>query len=206
VSAIGSDTTTGTAGCSFTGTVNGSYEITVGVNGYYTGLTEASSVLTVAPGGGTNFITGGGWLAEAISAGTYGADAGTRLNFGFNVKYNKAKTNLQGQANIIFRRGGHTYQIKSNAISSLMVNSTGTKGTASFISKASLNDVTNPFSPIALLGGLTLTLTMTDNGEPGSADTIGIQVMDGGTLVFSSTWSGVTTTQKLLNGGNLVVH
>jgi hypothetical protein len=47
---------------------------------------------------------------------------------------------------------------------------------------------------------------MTDRGEPGSSDTIGVTLWDGGKLVFSSEWNGAKTLEKQLDGGNLVVH
>jgi hypothetical protein len=204
------DTKTGTAGCNLTATV-GNYTITVVVGGYYKNDDQAQdpASLEVAPGGGTNFITGGGYVGMTSSAGQYPAASGTKMNFGFNVKYNKAKTNLQGHVNIIYRNAGHVYQIKSNSITSLTVN-LGPNGnppsTATFISKANLTDVTNPLAPINLGGGNTLQMAMLDNGEPGSTDTIGFTLTNGGALLFSSNWGGTKTTQKVLVGGNLVVH
>jgi hypothetical protein len=49
-------------------------------------------------------------------------------------------------------------------------------------------------------------VTMTDMGEPGSSDTIGVTVWDGSKLVFSSEWTGARTIEQLLGGGNVVVH
>jgi hypothetical protein len=75
------------------------------------------------------------------------------------------------------------------------------------VSKANLQDVTNPnIAPIAILGGLTLQLNLTDNGEPGNNDKIGVTLWNGNTLVFSSNWVSTQTVEMLLNGGNLVVH
>jgi hypothetical protein len=131
------------------------------------------------------------------------------MNFGFNVKYNKNKTNLQGHANIIYRNGGRVYQIKSNSTTSLTVNmGTGGKppSTATFIAKANLTDVTNPLAPVGLGGGYTLQMSMHDNGEPGASDTISFVLTDGGTLLFSSNWTGAKTEEKVITGGNLQVH
>jgi hypothetical protein len=66
--------------------------------------------------------------------------------------------------------------------------------------------VTNPLAPVSLGGNLTLQMTMTDTGEPGSSDTIGVTLWDGSTLVFSSEWTGAQTLEQPLDGGNLVVH
>ena len=99
------------------------------------------------------------------------------------------------------------YQIKSTAIDSLGV-TPGTPYKGQFNSKANIQDVTNPASPMAVAGGLILQLTMSDYGEPGSSDKIGITVTGGTTLWFSSNWGGMPpkTQEQLLGGGNLVVH
>jgi hypothetical protein len=48
---------------------------------------------------------------------------------------------------------------------------------------------------------------MTDEGDPGSNDMIGIVVYNkSGGVWFSSNWNGVSTVQQTLGGGNLVVH
>ena len=48
---------------------------------------------------------------------------------------------------------------------------------------------------------------MTDNGEPGSSDTIGITVWNkAGGLWLSSNWNGTKTVEQALAGGNLVVQ
>jgi len=50
-------------------------------------------------------------------------------------------------------------------------------------------------------------VTMDDNGEPGKNDTIGITVWrKSGGLWFSSNWTGTTTMEQLLGGGNLVTR
>ncbi len=135
-----------------------------------------------------SFITGGGYLVIGTSGGTYAADAGSQANFGFNVKYNgKNLKNLQGHATITFHSGGRTYQIKSNAIDSLGIalkNGSGGScagppsatcfGLADFRSKATLTDITDPLNPISLGGNLALQITLTDKGEPGANDSIGI--------------------------------
>lgn len=53
----------------------------------------------------------------------------------------------------------------------------------------------------------TLQLWMTDNGEPGANDTLGIQVLNkNGGMWFSSSWSGTKTVEQKLGGGNLAVR
>jgi hypothetical protein len=216
----GADLTIGTVSCAAqlsTGTSGGTtHDIWFSATGsvsYYKGTSGIEEV-TVAQPIGSAFITGGGYLINpATIAGQYAGDPGARTNFGFNVKYNKSLTNLQGNVNVIVRRGGAIYQFKSNSLSSLVTKpcSTGNAtptcpATASFQGKANGADVTNPLAPIPLGGNLTLQMTLTDRGEPGASDSIGITVYNGNTLLFSSQWSGTKTQETVLSGGNLVVH
>jgi hypothetical protein len=211
------------------------YTIGIVVNNYYTrNNTDDDTVIDVAQPIATSFITGGGYLMNpATTAGPYAPDANRKTNFGFNVKYNKSGTNLQGNVNVIFRRGTSVYQIKSNALSSLGVKYCNTLLTltscgllpttpctvnataacpiqATFQGKANLYDVTASGTPVLLGGGLSLQMSMTDRGEPGSADSIAISLYNslsnGSTLLLSSQWDGTRTTEKVLNGGNLVAH
>jgi hypothetical protein len=211
---INGATTTGTASCSVALGL-GTHQIDVYVNNYYFATTSGIVEVTQPNG---SFITGGGYLTIGKSAGKYQADPGSKMNFGFNVKYKNVKS-FQGQVNIIFRIGAHTYQIKSTAIDALGIalkTSNGKAcggppssicfGVANFRSKANLSDITNPIAPVSLGGNLILQVTMTDKGEPGSNDTIGVTLWNGSTLLFSSEWTGSKTLEVLLTGGNLVVH
>lgn len=204
-----SDTTVGTASCGTTLTASSStggtsYTVGIVVNGYYTRNDSAEDeVITVAQPLTSSFVTGGGYLVLANSAGQYPGDDGSKGNFGFNVKYNKSGTKLQGNVNLIIRSGGRVYQIKGNAISSLGV----AMPMANFTGKASITDITDPLNPVSVDGNATLQLWMRDNGEPGANDTFGIQVLNkNGGLWFSSNWDGSSTVEQNLGGGNLVVH
>jgi hypothetical protein len=203
------DTTTGTATCNTALTASsstGATQYTVGiiVTGYYDrNSSEDDTIITVAQPIPSNFITGGGFLVLSNSSGAVSGDSGSKANFGFNVKYNKSGKNLQGNVNIIVRYNGHVYQIKSNAMDSLGVSGTQ----ANFTGKASIQDITNPLNPVSVDGNATLQVWVTDNGDPGSSDTLAIQVLskDGGTW-FTSNWDGTRTVEQVLGGGNLSVH
>jgi len=151
-----------------------------------------------------NFITGGGCLINENSAGIYAGDPGLKTNFGFNVKFNKKLTNLQGKVNAIIRKDGRLYQIKTNATQSLVVDPIN--NTATFLSKANLKDITDPNNPIDLGGNLSVIVTLTDLGEPGTSDSISFAVWRKEALWFSSNWTGAQTIEQVLAGGNLVVH
>ncbi len=175
------------------------------VVGNYIGSTE--TVLSISRSTLTEFITGGGNIIPTSSNGQYASDPNRKVNFGFNVKYNKSFKNIQGNMNVIFRRAGRIYQIKATSLTSLSINSTNPcSRKANFTSKANLTDITVPGAPISIYGGITLQVTMTDNGNPGNTDRIGITLLNGNSLVYSSNWVSTQTTELVLNGGNLVVH
>jgi hypothetical protein len=184
------------------------------VGNYYARNDSSENTVVTVTQPGNDFITGGGYLVLANSAGLKAGDAGTKNNFGFNVKYNKSGKNLQGNINTIIRRMEadgilHSYQIKGNAMTSLSTKidpQTGI-GTAVFNGKASIQDITNPQMPVSVDGNATLQVSMTDRGEPGSNDSLGITVWNkSGGLWFASQWSGTATREQNLAGGNLVVH
>jgi hypothetical protein len=220
------DTKTAIASCSATvstgsgGSSSDSIAVGIVVDGYYTRPAVEDTMLTVSLPLATNFITGGGYVVTNSSAGTYASEPGSKNNFGFNVKYNKAGTNLQGKVNIIVRSVlGKTYQIKSNAIDSLGITDANGNPTCSnptlaapckaqFNSKVNITDVTNPLLPVSVASGAVLQMLLVDTGEPGTADAFGVTVTGGTTLYYSSNWSGTPpkTTAQPIGGGNLAVH
>jgi hypothetical protein len=195
-----------------------SYNVRVIVEGYYSGTCgDVRSVVTVSKPL-DDFITGGGYLQLTSSSGIKAGDIGTKNNFGFNVKFNKSKTNLQGNINTIIRRTEsdglvHIYQIKGNSMTSLSVQpaSNSNPPTATFNGKANIQDITNPLAPISVEGNATLQVTMVDNGEPGAKsdpmDRISITVWNkSGGLWFASNWNGAKTVDQNIAQGNLKVR
>ena len=145
-----------------------------------------------------------GYFVSESSAGTYAADFGLRTNLGFNIKFNKKLTNLQGHANVIIRQAGKVFQIKANAMDSLALDPFVDRGV--FTSKANLRDITNPQNPISLGGNLRLEMSVTDRGEPGEFDSVSIAVWRKDELLYASRWNGEQAIEQLLGGGNVQVH
>jgi hypothetical protein len=196
------------------------FEVWTKAYNYYTGTTLQGSLVTLALPGQDN-VTGGGHLDITNSAGCYAATTGSKMNFGFTMKWNKSGKNLQGQINIMFRKlvsgQWHTYQIKSNAINSMSIVPTTVAGVnyniAYITTKANLTDVTNPNSAISLGGNLDLSLEVWDciTNTNGSIDKIGVSLMGSATgcsngLVFSSFWSNGATIAQYLSGGNINIR
>ncbi|MFL5960260.1 MAG: MBG domain-containing protein, partial [Gaiellaceae bacterium] len=219
------------------GPANGTPNTTSGDGNYIRNNSADDAILTVSLPLTSQFITGGGYLVLSSStAGIKAGDVGTKNNFGFNVKYNKSGTNLQGRVNTIIRRTEsgvlRLFQVKVNNLGTLGVqywnNSTNTWGAApggtctynatltcpikaSFTGSANLQDVTNPFNIISLGGNATLQLDMIDYGEPGSTgpgpDKFALTVWNSSNqLWYSSSWNGTVSNLQLLDGGNLVAH
>tara|TARA_R110000868_G_scaffold11389_3_gene55910 strand:- start:73247 stop:76888 length:3642 start_codon:yes stop_codon:yes gene_type:complete len=209
-----------------------SEQYTIGMivdNGYYIrNNSDDNTVITVSKPL-NDFITGGGYMILKNSNGQLAGDAGRKNNFGFNVKYNKSGKNLQGNINSIFRRTEadgklHVYQIKGNAMSSLSLiveSSTTGPAKAVFDGKCNIKDITYTNSaspeyikmyvtdgyPTSVDGGALLHVTMTDMGEPGKYDSIGITVTSSkGGVWFSSNWNGIQSAEQIIDGGNLQVH
>jgi hypothetical protein len=174
-------------------------------NGYYVGYDKA--VVNVYRTDLYEFISGGGHIIPVMSKGEYASDPGRKVNFGFNVKWNKTMKRLQGNLNLVFRVGDKVFQIKTNSMSSLSVNSLNPcSQQAVFASKANLTDVTLPGLPVEIKGNLNLQVTMTNNTSPGATSTIGFTVFDGNNLLYSSCWPVNKTEEMPLAGGNLIVH
>ncbi|WP_252851503.1 PKD domain-containing protein [Aeoliella straminimaris] len=204
-----SDPTVGVAAYSWTVDIGNAdsltFDVLIQVDDYYTG-SELDLITVSKPL--DNAVTGGGYLINESSEGTYAGDDDRRTNFGFNIKTNKKGTNVQGHVNIIVRQDDRIYQIKTNATDSLVAlpGSDPEVSHAEFIAKANFRDITDPLNPISLGGNLQLIATVTDAGEPGDSDSVAFTVWDGGTLLYSSNWSGTLTTEQLLAGGNIQVR
>lgn len=172
--------------------------------GYYKGY--ETTTLNVYRTSLNEFITGAGHIVPVDSKGEYASDPGRKVNFGFNIKWNKTMKNLQGNFNLILRRGNEIYQIKSNALLGLGIDASDPcSRKAVLTSKANLNVVTGGVTE-TLLGNLGLQVTLTDNGEPGVTDMIGITAYNGSTLIYSSSWPLSGTEELTLVGGNIVVN
>ncbi|HEX6429982.1 MAG TPA: MBG domain-containing protein, partial [Niastella sp.] len=215
--ALMTDSTIGTVVTSFNYTLS-STELQAGganlqvyavADNYYAGGTsDVATTITLARPG-SDFVTGGGFLRNTACAGIIAGTLNLKTNFGFNMQYNKSGSNLKGQCNIIIRSNGKIYQVKSNAVNTLVVSASSSSGTpAYFNTKANYSDITNPLNPIPMGGNMDLTVKMNDVSNGGQNDQVSILLMNpnNSQVIFSSNWSGVQTVLQNLGGGNVSVR
>jgi Leucine-rich repeat (LRR) protein len=178
---------------------------TIGIvaGGYYTAYEQV--VLTVyVPSG--DYITGGGHILPSGSAGLCPSDEGSKTRFGFNIRYNKKGTATQGKLNFIFRSGGRTWQVTSNAIESLGINTADpVNRMAQFVAKCTMTDITNPGSPVGMGGNLTMMINMSEVGDNDWEDKISFTLWSGNKLLYSSNWDGAKSNLLPLANGQVVI-
>jgi hypothetical protein len=186
--------------------------IEIGGNGYYVRNNPADmSVVTLySPTG--NYVVGGGYLMNPFNTGgTYAGTPGLSTNFGFVVKFQDKGKTPNGNIHMLIRKadddGIHTYLVESTSITSVGVtNHTHHSTISSVVAKANLTDITDISAPVILGSNLKLQLNLTDNSESNSNDLIGMTLWNGGTLLFSSSWTGNSTAQRMISGGKIIIH
>ncbi|GAB2459527.1 hypothetical protein GCM10011375_09400 [Hymenobacter qilianensis] len=180
---------------------------------YYEGSTvEPQTLITIAVPG-QDYVTGGGSMVMANPGGTHAGTVDSKMNFGFTMKWNKSGKNIQGQANIIFRKQvgteWRTYQIKSNAINTLGTFSNPEGNQGDFNTKANLSYTTdaNPLTSVTVTGNLDLSIQAFESVLTGKSHQIGVTLRSStGELLFSSNWIGGKTVMKELKGGRISVR
>ncbi|MBW6537131.1 MAG: hypothetical protein K0B11_19135 [Mariniphaga sp.] len=187
------------------------------------GCEENETLVTVsAPT--DDFVTGGGYIILTEDAqGEYGGSAGTKNNFGFNVKWFNNFKRLKGSFNTIWRMDGRRFQARTNSASALIITEQ-IDGEGNLIGYRADIIYTN-VNIIELCddctwgtGNGTVILTIYDWGEPGSnwvqtqPDQIGFAVLDNkqnlihSTNLFDYNGNPDKIVLQYLDGGNIQVH
>jgi hypothetical protein len=194
------------------------FTLAIKVGGYYQrqSASDYEIVTIVKPIQGKR-IYGGGGVTSSRSTGTILSAPGQINTYGFDVTYTNKSTNPQGHAYVLINSyrtstGAidtklHTYRVKSNAISTLTID-TG-KGYSLFTSKSSIEEL-DP-QTLAVIGtvdgGANLQISMYDGAISGTGDKVGISVYNSktGGLWFSSDWSGVKTVEDAVTGNGAFI-
>jgi hypothetical protein len=152
-------------------------------------------------------IGGGGYLVNTASHGLIAGTTGLQTDFGMDVTFDKALTNLQGNVDVIVRSNGLVYQITGTPLGLLNIVPMPGGTSFKFTTSAILRDITNPLNAVSLANNLTMQIVATDLGSPGNTDTISLALMNPqGTVLFASSWNGTEVVEQVLGDGNLEVR
>lgn len=186
--------------CNFDAVPVNTYSVDISVNGgYYTGSND--DVLTVYDPS-LGFTTGGGWF--------YWPGTTDKTNFGYTMKYNKKRTNIQGSLLLIRHiegapEGEDKWRIKSNSLEGLALGGeTGPDfGWAAFSGKATYR------APGAdNEGNHEFTVYVEDRDDPGTeTDRFWVETRDktDNRIDDLSMGDPATATAVDIHGGNIVV-
>jgi hypothetical protein len=127
------------------------------------------------------FTTGGGWVRWPGTADEATGYAGDKTSFGYTMKYNKRKTNLQGSLLVVRHLpDGRVVRLKSNALEGLSLGRVaGEFGWAAFSGKGTYQAIDWPEA----LGNYRFTTYVEDHTASGGADRFWIEVTDGTAVV-----------------------
>lgn len=161
--------------CNFDDLPVNTYTVELTVSGdYYNGYNEDVLVVYDPTLG---FTTGGGWFYWPGTEDDYTGYPGDKTNFGYNMKYNKKGTNIQGNLLLIRHLANDTiYRVKSNALYGLALGQDGdSMGWASFSGKCTYKEPgwTEP------IGNIEFVVYVEDRNEPGTGqDKFRIEIID----------------------------
>jgi hypothetical protein len=142
------------------------------------------------------FVTGGGWINSPLKA--YAADTTLtgKANFGFNAKYKKGSSAVDGNTEFNFHAGGLNFKSTQHNAGTLVI--AGAK--ANFKGTGTINGVSGySFMVSAIDGQVT---------GGGGVDKFRIKIWDASGVVYDNNMgadeNGVPTTA--LGGGSIVIH
>jgi hypothetical protein len=205
------------------GNVSSILEVSWSIGKYYSDAqcAEKQALVTVAVPG-SDFSSGGGFIYPENPNGLKPAVSTNKNNFGYNIKWTKNYSKLNGNFNTIWRANGVSYQAKSNSASVLIISNytdpvTGCDGykaqiTYSNVNMKQLDCLDDCWSD----GNGTVILTVYDFGKPGSnpgktcEEKIGFAVKTKtGALIYSTnTYTPANADPvalQTLDGGNIQV-
>jgi hypothetical protein len=180
------------------------YKVHTIVGGYYARNSTQDDSYVVVMKSTAGLVAGSGLLVLNNSAGSLAGDVGSHCEFGFALKY-QPRTSAQGFVTVVFRRSNRTYVVWSLMLTSVTVNVATGKVTLN--GHAWLMDTTNMANVSLIDASARLQILMTDRGEPGVNDSLGITISKStGQLYFSSNWNGSRTIEQTPVRGNLIVR
>ncbi|HET9142025.1 M12 family metallo-peptidase [Actinophytocola sp.] len=220
VGLLGAETTAASASCTAT-LPFGTHPISVTVGGNYTATGTGTLEVSRSE---TRLVLASGAIRADRSAGAHPADPGTSTGFTLLIGHSRFTAATTGLATITFQSGGRRYQIIATTFTNFGASSTQNphptpldlRPQATLLdlrphstaldlrAQATLLDVSSPLQPRPVATNLTLRLTGTDSPH-NTPDTLAITLYQAERLLFSSHWTGTTTTQTPLTQGTLAI-
>src|SRR5215831_5450155 len=116
--------------------------------------------------------------------------------------HRRPRAGIKGSMSLVIRSGKHVYQVNALQLTALSIKSNH----ATLNGLAQVTGISVTKSPVLVDSNATFQLQFSDNGNPGTMDTLAATVWNGrGGLWFSSNWDGTKTLEQALGGGNFVI-
>jgi hypothetical protein len=177
------------------------YDVTATVTGnYYTTPVAYDGFTVYDPSQG--YATGGGWFYWPDTVDPSTGYPGDKTNFGFVMKYNKSGTSPKGSL-IIVRHfaDGTIARLKSNALTTLAIKTSGMCGTATLSGKATYMAWDVGTGTYVNTGGIPFTVYASDCNNPGTGND-SFWVRSTGNLTMPGTGSDGAI---VISGGNIAI-
>ncbi|HSC11665.1 MAG TPA: Ig-like domain repeat protein, partial [Rhodanobacteraceae bacterium] len=176
-----------------------SYQIYVRMTGNYDNdkqplADKTATVVVMQPVATLETIAGGMFPHLSTAAGVY-AGNNDAVSFSTGLSYTNKGTNLKGQISLTIPQADGFVSIKSNSLSSMAITGSGTGQSATVYAKASMYEVLNNGSTVAIDGNVTLRMDIVETGpgSPASPALVGFTVLSSkdSSLYYSNNWQSV---------------
>ncbi|MDI5889415.1 MBG domain-containing protein, partial [Flavobacterium yafengii] len=159
------------------------------------GCANATAYLAVYdPNGG--FVTGGGWIMSPLGAYTANPTLTGKANFGFNAKYKKGNTQVDGNTEFQFQTGNLNFSSSSHEAMSLVI----AGAQAIYKGQGTINGVPGYSFMVSAIDG--------EKKSAGVTDKFRIKIWNGAGVVYDNQTgaSDNADATTAIGGGSIVIH
>ncbi|MDZ4328996.1 MAG: MBG domain-containing protein, partial [Flavobacterium sp.] len=159
------------------------------------GCANATAYLAVYdPNGG--FVTGGGWIMSPLGAYTANPTLTGKANFGFNAKYKKGNTQVDGNTEFQFQTGNLNFSSSSHEAMSLVI----AGAQAIYKGQGTINGVPGYSFMVSAIDG--------EKKSTGITDKFRIKIWNGAGVVYDNQIGAADNADATtaIGGGSIVIH
>ena len=159
------------------------------------GCANATAYLAVYdPNGG--FVTGGGWIMSPLGAYTANPTLTGKANFGFNAKYKKGNTQVDGNTEFQFQTGNLNFSSSSHEAMSLVI----AGAQAIYKGQGTINGVPGYSFMVSAIDG--------EKKSAGVTDKFRIKIWNGAGVVYDNQTGAADNADATtaIGGGSIVIH